>query len=202
MTAWLLSWNPKNWEWSTFFRDRAMTAAGQLVKETWRCANGSATKGDTIYLMRTGEEPRGIIARGVITADPFEAPHYDPARASEGEKIQSIGINFNDIRDTNQDEFLSIQTLENDVDGHQTWNPQSSGIAINDAAAKEVERRWPQLRKPNVKPIGVILSEDVRVLGKYEHAGQGAWTTMPEVDKKAYLKIHSGLQQILASTLE
>ena len=202
MTAWLLSWNPKNWEWSTFYRDRATTASGQPVKERWRCANSAATKGDTTYLVRTGEEPRGIIARGIITQNPFEAPHYHPERAAEGETTQFIGINFDDIRDPAQDDFLSIQTLENEIDRNQTWNPQSSGIAINDAAAAELERRWPQLRKPHIKPIGVILPEDVRVLGKYEHAAQGAWMTMPEADKKAYLRIHSGLQQILASTLD
>jgi hypothetical protein len=202
MTAWLLSWNPKNWEWGTFFRDRATAASGQPVSETWRCANGTATKGDTVYLVRTGEEPRGVIARGMITQNPFEAPHYDPARSAEGEKIQVVGIKFDDIRDPTQDDFLSMQTLEDAVDRDQTWNPQSSGIAINNAAAEQLERRWSQLRKPNIKSIGVISSEDVRVLGKYEHAAQGAWVTMPEEDKKAYFRIHSVLQQILASTFE
>jgi hypothetical protein len=201
MNTWLLSWNPKNWEWSTFNQDRAMTASGKPVEETWRCANGAAAKGDTVYLARTGEEPRGIIARGVITQDPFQAPHYDPARAAEGETAQFVGINFDDIRDPIHDDFLPTQTLEGEIDRDQTWNSQSSGIAIRDAAATKLANRWAQLRKPNVKPI-VILPDDIRVLGKYEQAGQGAWMTMPEADKKAYLRIHSTLQQILTSTLD
>jgi hypothetical protein len=202
MTAWLLSWNPKNWEWDTFFRERAITASGRPVEDTWSCANSAAAKGDTVYLVRTGDEPRGIIARGVITQNPFEKAHYDPARAAKGETRQVVGINFDDIRDPDQDEFLSIQTLENDIDREQTWTPQSSGIAINERAAKELESRWQQLPKPDVKPIGVILPQDIRVLGKYETASQGAWKNMPQVDKAAYLRIHRGLEQILVTTFE
>ena len=201
MSTWLLSWNPKNWEWSTFYQDRAATASGQLVKESWRCSNGAATNGDNVYLVRTGEDPRGIMAHGIITEKPHEAPHYDLTRAAKGETNQVIGIDIDEIRDPAQDDFLSITTLEKEIDPSQTWNPQSSGIEINDHAAKALEGRWSQLAKPNLRPLSANFLEDCRVLAKYEHAGQGAWTTMPEADKASYLKIHAGLQQILASTV-
>jgi hypothetical protein len=152
-------------------------------------------------LVRTGEEPRGIIAHGIITKSPFEARHYDPARAAGGEKSQFVGIDFDDIRDPTQDDFLSISTLENEVDPEQVWSPQSSGIAINEQAGAKLEQSWAQLRKPILNSAGMILPEDCLVLSKYEYAAQGAWTTMPTDDKSAYLRIHSGLQQILASTL-
>jgi MrcB-like, N-terminal domain/AAA domain (dynein-related subfamily) len=200
MTAWLLNWNPKNWDWTNFYRDRAITASGQSIQDTWSCANSAAAKGDTIYLVRTGDDPRGIIARGLVTQNPFEAPHFDPARAEKGETRQVVGVNFDDIRDPNQDEYLPIQILEDEVDHEQTWTPQSSGIRISDAAAKELENRWLQSKKPTVRPLGAILPEDVRVLGRYEHAAQGAWMNMPEADKNAYLRIHRSLEQILAST--
>jgi hypothetical protein len=51
---------------------------------------------------------------------------------------------------------------------------------------------------PLREPFG---SNDLHVLSRYEHAGQGAWTTMPEADKEAYRKIHARLEQILAGTL-
>ena len=72
MTAWLLSWNPKNWEWDTFFRERAITASGRPVENTWSCANGAVAKGDTVYC------------------------------------------------DPDQDEFMSIRTLEDHIDREQT----------------------------------------------------------------------------------
>jgi MoxR-like ATPase len=201
MRTWLLSWNPKNWEWSTFFRDRATAASNKPVAETWRCANGAATVGDAVYLVRTGEEPRGVIAHGIITRSPFDAPHYDPARAATGETTQCIGIDFNDIRDPTQDEFLSISTLEKEIDAEQAWSPQSSGIAINEGAVIKLDRSWAVLRKPILNQMRNILPEDCLVLSKYEYAPQGAWTTMPTDDKSAYRRIHVGLQQILASAL-
>ena len=48
------------------------------------------------------------------------------------------------------------------------------------------------------EPFG---SDDLRVLSRYEHAGQGAWTTMPQQDKDSYLRIHARLEQIIETTL-
>jgi MrcB-like, N-terminal domain/AAA domain (dynein-related subfamily) len=48
------------------------------------------------------------------------------------------------------------------------------------------------------EPFG---SDDLRVLSKYEHAGQGAWTTMPQGDKDSYLRVHARLEQIVEETL-
>ena len=180
MHTWLLSWNPKNWEWSTFFRDRATAASNLPVNETWRCANSTAAVGDAVYLVRTGEEPRGIIAHGIITKNPFDAAHHDPARAANGEKSQFVGIDFNDIRDPTQDEFLSISTLEAEVDPEQVWSPQSSGIAINERAPQRARRSWSATPSLISNAPGIILPEDCLVLAKYEYAAQGAWTTMPQ----------------------
>jgi hypothetical protein len=48
------------------------------------------------------------------------------------------------------------------------------------------------------EPFG---NDDFRVLSKYEHAGQGAWTTMPQQDKDSYLRIHARLEEIAQATL-
>jgi hypothetical protein len=48
------------------------------------------------------------------------------------------------------------------------------------------------------EPFG---SDDLQVLSRYEHAGQGAWTTMTESDKDTYRKIQDRLEQIVAATL-
>jgi MrcB-like, N-terminal domain/AAA domain (dynein-related subfamily) len=38
-------------------------------------------------------------------------------------------------------------------------------------------------------------------MAKYEHAGKGAWTTMPETDKAVYVKIHQHLDEIAQHAL-
>jgi hypothetical protein len=166
MTAWLLSWNPKRWQWKTFAQDRATTASGRLLKGAWSCANGAAARGDTVYLVRIGVEPRGIIARGIITKRPYQGPHYDSARRAKGETSQYVGINFDDIRDPAQDEFLSIRTVEREVDRDQIWKPQASGIAINNRAAKELKRRWSQLEKPTDLRAATPTSASLGRLGE------------------------------------
>ena len=42
-----------------------------------------------------------------------------------------------------------------------------------------------------------ITEADCRILSKYQEAGQGAWTTMPEEDKAAYRRIHDTLDQLI-----
>ena len=201
MTSWLLSWNPKNWDWRTFKQDRATTASGGIVNDTWSCANGSAVKGDDVYLVRIGEEPKGIIARGKITEGPHQAPHYDPSRAAAGEQIQKVGVAFNDVRDPDQDEFIQFDILWNEVDPNQTWAPQSSGIALSDLAANKLQTLWSSLPKTTNSQFKNIFTEDCRTLSKYEHAGQGSWTAMPAADKRVYIKIYNLLERIVINTL-
>src|SRR5262249_30022759 len=104
--GWLLSWNPKRWPWETFAQDRIAATSGRTVKHSWSCGNGRAANGDRVFLVRTGEEPRGIIARGTAVSAPYEREHYDPDRAAAGEQRLAIDVKFDDIRDPMKDRFL------------------------------------------------------------------------------------------------
>src|SRR5690606_19748954 len=78
-STWLLSWNPSEGKWPEFDSDRAQTARGEPVTRRWRCGNSAAKPGDEFYLVRTGDEKRGIIAAGSVVSAPYEAPHFDPS---------------------------------------------------------------------------------------------------------------------------
>ena len=83
--SWLLSWNPTKWDWATLVEDRAKTRGGGSVTHSWRCASISPREGDHVYLVRTGVDPRGIVAFGTVARTSYEAPHYEASRAEAGE---------------------------------------------------------------------------------------------------------------------
>lgn len=145
--AWLLSWNPTRWDWTTFAQDRLKTMGGESVTFPWTCHNGKAAPGDRIFLVRLGEEPRGVIARGKAISKPYATPHYDPVRASAGDKLLSVDVEFDDIRDPKQDAFLRATDLER-LPGGQHWTPEASGIEIGSGTLPALEQAWRGLPNP------------------------------------------------------
>jgi 5-methylcytosine-specific restriction protein B len=142
--SWLLSWNPKNWDWTTLATDRASTSAGEAVTHDWRCASSAAREGDHVFLMRTGVDPKGIVAFGLVARAPYVATHYDVEKAKDGKTTQFIDVEFIEIRDAAQDPIVPLESLEREAPD-QTWNPQSSGIAIKPKAARMLSRLWRDL---------------------------------------------------------
>lgn len=137
--SWLLSWNPTKWDWATLAEDRAKTRGGESVTHSWRCASISPREGDHVYLVRTGVDPRGIVAFGTVARTSYEAPHYEASRAEAGETSRFIDADFSDVRDPKEDPVLPIDVLQAEAP-EQTWNPQSSGIEIKPRAARLLAR--------------------------------------------------------------
>jgi 5-methylcytosine-specific restriction protein B len=142
--TWLLSWNPERWRWQSLAVDRQSTAAGRTVTDRWSCASGQVKEGDTVYLVRVGVPPRGVVARGTVLKAPYEAPHYDPARAKAGDPASYVDVEFNAIRDAEKDPVVSIEELSAAAPD-QTWSPQASGIIIAPPAAKVITELWNRL---------------------------------------------------------
>ena len=90
--VWLMAWNPENWEWKSFQDDRLRVARGENVTLPWRTASKQLKEGDTAYLVRLGEEPKGLVARGTVTSEPYDDAHYDPDLADKGEKAPALWI--------------------------------------------------------------------------------------------------------------
>jgi 5-methylcytosine-specific restriction protein B len=149
--TWLLSWNPERWQWSSLSADRRSSATGQSVTDRWSCASGQVKEGDLAYLVRVGTPPKGIVAHGTVLKAPYEAPHYDPAKAQAGETASFIDVEFSGIRDAERDPIVPLEELER-AEPHQTWNPQASGISIAPAAAKTVSDLWSRLSPIDLSP--------------------------------------------------
>ena len=89
---WLLSWNPSRWKWDTLAIDRATTSNGEKADNRWRCSSNKPREGDRVFLIRTGSPPKGAIAVGKITREPYEAEHWEQARADAGETTRFVDV--------------------------------------------------------------------------------------------------------------
>ncbi|ALA18520.1 restriction endonuclease [Chelatococcus sp. CO-6] len=141
---WLLSWNPSRWNWETLATDRATTINGEKADNRWRCSSSKPREGDRVFLIRTGNPPKGVVAVGKITRAPYEAEHWEQASADAGETTRFVDVAFDSVRDATTDEFVSLEQLQSREPG-QEWNPQSSGIEIKAKAARTLERLWKAL---------------------------------------------------------
>ncbi|MCG6557689.1 EVE domain-containing protein [Ruegeria sp. 1NDH52C] len=141
---WLLSWNPSKWNWDTLARDRATTINGEKADNRWRCSSSKPREGDRVFLVRTGNPPKGVVAVGKVTRSPYEAEHWEQSRADADETTRFVDVAFDSVRDATTDEIVPLEELQSREPG-QEWNPQSSGIEIKAKAARSLERLWKAL---------------------------------------------------------
>lgn len=169
--SYLLTWSPKNWAFDELSDYRAKTAAGELVTRRWASGTRQPKVGDTVYLMRLAVEPRGVIAKGNVVREAYDAPHYLQSKAEAGETISYIDVDFDSVRDPERDPIVPVSVLETRAPA-QPWTPQSSGISISASASAELTRLWralppvelngasraasPQTAKSKGAPLNVI----------------------------------------------
>ena len=150
--AWLITYNVKNWDWVGFKGHCEDTLSGKKHEEEWACASKKPKLGDDVYLMKTGDKPRGIMAHGVISQEAFEAPHYNPEKAAQGQIINKIKVKFDRIINYYSEEILSQEDLKAAMPD-QEWSPMASGVEIKDYYKDQLRKMWN-------KHIGIDELED------------------------------------------
>jgi 5-methylcytosine-specific restriction enzyme A len=138
MPSYLLTWNPKKWKWQTFEADyRSIRKVGYL-DSGWSCGvTRRIKKDDRLFLLRQGTEPRGIVAAGVATSDPFEDVHF----ADKKKRAFYIDARF-DVLLRPETEILPRSALGRGRLRDVHWDPQASGMSIPPDAAAELEDVW------------------------------------------------------------
>ena len=150
--TWLLNWNPNIWPWETLAEERAATHEGKTVTHKWRCANHQAMVGDMVYLVRTGVEPKGIIATGNIVTASYEDVFQDEPEASEGKTRWYVDVSFSRIQDPkSNDPYLTSEDLKSITIDNQVWFPQASGIEIKQRSAGILKKKWDEMLKTEGK---------------------------------------------------
>lgn len=142
--VWLLNWNPDNWEWDNFDEICTGTKNGEKYFIPWTCQNKKVAKNDHVFLIKTGEQPRGIMAHGRVVNKSYQAPHYDPVKAADGVMSSHIDVEFDWIQNY-QNEPMLEQNILKEKYTEQLWSPQGSGIEIKDSVLIDFTRDWKEL---------------------------------------------------------
>jgi len=143
MKTFLLAWNPNRWEWDNIVEMSNDVKDGKIVYDRWSSGvSKKLRKGDRFFLIRLGEEPRGIFASGSIEKDSFEDLHWDEEKSSVGETTNYVEIKYDTLLNPGTDAILPRELLDMPPLSEMHWDTQMSGVQIPDNVALELERLW------------------------------------------------------------
>jgi len=182
MTTYLLSWNPKVWEWKNIQANIAKVARNGYSEMQWSTGVTKKIKeGDRVFVMKLGVEPRGIVASGWATSDVKQSDNYK----TTSKTALYIDGYFDVILEPNA--VLPIEFLQNDVLYKKVhWTPQASGMSIPDDVAEKLERDWAKfLNQPISIPVINYADEIESTKSFYEGAVKQVKVNRYERDKGA-----------------
>jgi len=141
INTWLLAWNPKSYDWeneeepfdyNTILSNIKIQGANLCV---WRCMTKQIKVGDRIFIIRLGQNPKGIMATGYAITD---------ANVNEY-KERAVDICITGFLDYHTEPLISQDLLKEKFPDQQ-WSPQGSGISIKPDAAKWLIEEWNRIQ--------------------------------------------------------
>jgi hypothetical protein len=98
--TYLLVWNPSNFKWDDLQDDIRLVESNGTVHGRWSCGRSrNIVPGSRFFLMRVGDEHRGVIGSGTITSSPEPEAHWDPAKAADGKEAWYVHIQFDVLKE-------------------------------------------------------------------------------------------------------
>ena len=155
MPAYLLTWNPKKFDWEYATRLVEYRQVGAIEGGWSTGATKKIAEGDRLFMMRQGTEPRGIIAAGRATSAVYQAEHWE----DEDKSSNYVDFKFDVMIDYDK-KILSRAELFRSFPS-VNWDTQASGISISDKVLLPLEKRWSAITGRVLKPTA--SSDDKRV---------------------------------------
>ncbi len=163
METYLLTWNPKRWYWEDL-QDCIKTVKKEgCYSSNWSCGcNKKIKTGDRLFMIRLGEEPRGIFASGWAESDFYEGEHWNP----ESEKAALyIDIRLDVLLDVEHEPIFPRTQLKS-MFPNMHWDAQSSGTTIRPEVTVKLESEWTRflatrgIVQPSAPDRGTLLEEE------------------------------------------
>jgi hypothetical protein len=136
MPAFLLTWSPLRYDWKDLRAMARRVQSGRRVADTWSCARGKQIrKGDRLFMLRQGAEPRGIFGSGWATTDWYEDANWrGPGYCNYLDLVYDV------LLDPATDAILPREALR--ALGPMHWDTQMSGVRIPGPVARALEKVW------------------------------------------------------------
>ena len=201
INTFLFTWNPQKWDWIDLQESIDHLENVGYVVRRWSCGNSKyIKKGDRIFLVRLGEEPRGIMGSGYAKTSYYVSPHWG---GTEGKSANYIDIEFDILINPGKNVLFAKEDIDRvDPNKIQQWFPQQSGISIKPELLSSLESNWFDFIREN-KYIGIaFISNDVVsdetesfMEGKSKEVTQTRYERNPQA-RKTCLKHHGYSCQI------
>lgn len=207
ISTFLFTWNPQKWNWTDLQESiEHLDNVGYVVRR-WSCGNSkNIKKGDRVFLVRLGEEPKGIMGSGYAISSYYVAPHWD---GTQGKTANYIDIEFDILINPDKSILFDKNDLDKvDPNKIQQWFPQQSGISIKPEILSLLESNWFDFVREN-KYIGngfvsndVISDETESFMeGKSKEVTQTRYERNPQA-RKTCLRYHGYSCQICEFNFE
>lgn len=137
MSVYLLTWNPKNFSNGGEGSELGTLdyQSGDVVR--WSCHSQQPKLGDTVYLIRVGVEPRGIIAKGIVSQESYLDEHWSDATKQK----RYIDFKLEELRSSCEQGLLPMMLLQGAMP-EQKWSPQTSGIEVKQEYKDALATLW------------------------------------------------------------
>ena len=168
MATYLLTWNPARWQWTDLQECINNIERKGYHLDSW--GSGVTKKvqpGDRVFLIKLGEEPRGIMASGWAISGVYIGKHWDKAIQAKGKKALYIDVRFDTILDPDKAVFPRAR-LDDGIYGKMHWDSRASGITIPDDVAARLEIEWAQLLNQPVPLDEGILAEEADTITTFK----------------------------------
>jgi hypothetical protein len=168
MAAFLLSWNPAKYPWDDLRKNIARVRRRGFVSGRWSC--GSRTdlpKGSEFFLIRLGPALKGIVGRGVTASDPFEDKHGVSEKRRQKTKALYVKVRFTDLNET---PIIPWEELQQPPLSRFKWSIYASGVALPEAIAVELDRRWMARKTPH--EVAAPAATGVDILSSHPFADE------------------------------
>ena len=145
--AYLLTWNPNNWNWSDYKEKVKVIKEGKTFIESWTSSSKQPKVGDQVFLLKNTV---GIVGHGHVERASYDAPHYNSEKAQKGLTTNHIDVKFDWLMDEIENNYIPLDLLES-VFSRQTWRSQSSGIEIKEEYVNDLEKIYNHIKLlPNI----------------------------------------------------
>jgi 5-methylcytosine-specific restriction protein A len=141
MSTYLLIWNPKNYHYEHLHDQIDEIREYGAAKSDWSTGSRKNIQpGDSLYLMRLGVNPRGIIGFGVATSYVYQLAHWGDSNRD----ANYVSLDLHALLDAETQSILDLETLKKSFPEFG-WTPQGSGVHIPDEIAESLHTHWAQL---------------------------------------------------------
>lgn len=160
INTFLFTWNPEKWEWLDLQESIDRLDSVGFFHRQWSCGNSkSIRKGDRIFLIRLGKEPKGIMGSGYAKSSYYTAPHWDGIKEH---KTNYIDIDFDILLNPDKGQLFGQKNFDIiDSNKVQQWFPQQSGISIKKELLDSLENNWFNFITKNGYIKNAFISDDV-----------------------------------------